>query len=766
GRVPVTVVLPPGESAERHGMFEVAPGIGSIRLSPLDLETFAANEPDLQLFVGPGTRPQLDKVNTWLGTADLRAGLPPGTGFGRGVVVGVIDTGIDVTHPAFRNEDGTTRIRWLMTWGDPQGLHPELEAAYGCTDLSQAPCAIYAAEDINAMLSNERPVPDDAHDFAGHGTHVSGIAAGNGAPSGKEKRKFIGIAPEATLIVASPSPGGGFGDDLVLRSARFVFDRADELGMPAVANFSLGGDFGPHDGTSPLEQGLASFVGDGFPGRAVIVAAGNSGSIVNLGDVAPNASIHTEASVSEHSPVRIPIVTPLSTSGDVFVWVTYRKDDDIRVGLEGPDGVWISPVERGEDVGYDDGAGTTGAVVNDKPGSASMTDDSDGAVVVWSGTWPENGEFAILLEGSGKAQLWVSPQGEAGDHGVFFKQGLREGTVNSPATHPRLLGVGCTLNRISWTPLGSLPIEISSFGVDEPPFEDSLCFFSAGGPTPTGVAKPEILAPGAFVGSAVSNDADPRTHPGSMFDSPSCEDGEACYLVGDRYGLALGTSMSTPVVSGAAALLFEQNPSLTQAMLTEILQASARYPQGNIDAPALMGAGAIDLRQAMKVLTDDSGTIGADPDVGQSWWVLGASNARPDPSWLVEGTIQLRLADATVASGLDGTKLRIEVENGVLARSVLKKRHGLFSFAVAGLAGTGGTEMTVRVLYNGEQIGEEVVLPVGVDAWATGPFTADGGCDCRTAGGSNGREHAALSLFAIGAALTVLRRRRPSRPRA
>jgi MYXO-CTERM domain-containing protein len=167
----------------------------------------------------------------------------------------------------------------------------------------------------------------------------------------------------------------------------------------------------------------------------------------------------------------------------------------------------------------------------------------------------------------------------------------------------------------------------------------------------------------------------------------------------------------------------------------------------------------------MKVLADDTSTIGADPDVVQSWWVLGAGNARPDPSWLVEGTIQLRLADATVASGLDGTKLRIEVENGVLARSVLKKRHGLFSFAVAGLAGTGGTEMKVRVLYDGEQIGEEVVLPVGVDAWATGPFTADGGCDCRTAGGGHGSGHA-LSLFALGAALTVLRRRRPSRPRA
>ena len=138
GRVPVTVVLPKGESAAAHGLFEVAPGVGSIRLSPLELDTYAAQHPSLPLFVGPGTRPQLDRVAQWLGTEDMRAGLPPDAGRGRGVVVGIVDTGVDVTHPAFRDASGKSRIRWLITWGNPQGLHPELEAAYGCTDLSQA----------------------------------------------------------------------------------------------------------------------------------------------------------------------------------------------------------------------------------------------------------------------------------------------------------------------------------------------------------------------------------------------------------------------------------------------------------------------------------------------------------------------------------------------------------------------------------------------------------------------------------------------------
>jgi subtilisin family serine protease len=754
GRVPVTVVLPKGESAAAHGLFEVAPGVGSIRLSPLELDTYAAQHPSLPLFVGPGTRPQLDRVAEWLGTEDMRAGLPPDAGRGRGVVVGIVDTGIDVTHPAFRDASGKSRIRWLITWGNPQGLHPELEAAYGCTDLSQAACAIYAAEDIDAMLANERATPDDVHDFAGHGTHVAGIAAGNGTPAADEQQRFVGIAPDATLIVASPTPGGGFGDDQVLRGTRFIFDRAQELGMPAVANLSLGGDFGPHDGTSPLEEGLAAFVGDGIPGRVITVAAGNSGALVDLGDVAPEASIHTEAMVSEHSPVRAPILIPAAAAGDVYVWIRWNEGESISVGLEGPDGVWISPVSPGDDAGYDDGDGTTAAVVNNQPGNVSMTEDSEGAVVVWSGTWPENGEFAILLEGEGRAEMWTSAQGDAAQHGAFFMKGMRQGTINSPATHPRLLAVGCTLNRHAWAPLGAFGIEIESFGEEEEIIDDSLCFFSATGPTPLGVPKPEILAPGAFVASAMSNDADPRTHSGSMFDNPGCE-GKPCYVVGDRYALAIGTSMSSPVVAGSVALLLEQNPALTQAQATEVLQASARYPQGPVDPRSAMGAGAVDLRHALQALGAE--ITGADPDVVQSWWSLSTETARPDPSALVYGTIQLRRPDGSLASGLDGGLLGVEVDGGVLARPITKSLHGTFGFAVAAREGTGGTEMKVRVTYAGAQIGEQVVIPIGVDAWATGSFAADGGCNCRQAGRAGG-SWAGLALALP--ALVALRRRR------
>jgi subtilisin family serine protease len=765
GRVSVLAPVPKGARAADLGMLEVAPGMASIRLTPAELEGFAAANPGLPLYTGPGTRPQLDLLNAWTGVLDFREATG-GTGTGEGVAVGVVDTGVDITHPGFQTAGGKTRIAWLFTWGSPKGVHPELEQAYGCTDPKQSPCAVYSAADIDAMLANDRMIPDDVHDRVGHGTHIASIAAGNGRSGYDDKTKFAGVAPGATLIVASPSRGGGFGDAETIRATRFIFDRAAEMGLPAVVNLSLGGDFGPHDGTAPLEQGIAAFVGDDKPGRAVVVAAGNSGSLFTLQDLEP-LGVHTEVHVEHHAPARVPIIVPGATKGDVYVFASYLPEDEVSIGLEGPDGVWISPVARTEDAGYDDGEGTTAGIVNDQPGASSMTEDTNGAVVVWSGAWEAGGEFAILVEGEGDVGLWVSAQGDAARSGAYFTQALKRGTINTPASHPRLLAVGCLLNRTRWKPFVGPVLELDGFGPDDEALPDSLCYFSAGGPGPTGAHKPELVAPGAFISAAMSADADPRSFDDTMFEGgDSCPEGQACYVVDDRYALASGTSMSAPMVAGAAALMFQRDPNLTQAQVTEILQASARKPSGRITPESQIGAGALDLRSALAVLAAEAPS-GEPPDVAASYWVLSAESARPDPAWLVHGTVQLRRADATVATGLDGGLLAVEVEGGGrLARRIAKVRHGTFSFAVAGRRGAGGSEMKVRVTYDGALIGEEKTLAVSVDPWARGPFSADGGCDCGLAPGAPARSWGALAVLAAAAlARRPIRRRSRGRPR-
>src|SRR5690606_28112594 len=164
---------------------------------------------------------------------------------GAGVVIGIVDGGIDFTHPDLQHEDGSTRVAWFLDYASqPLGLHPELEQQYGCT-LTDTPCAILSEDDINGALganANDAQVTLPA-DRMGHGTHVASLAAG----SGRANARYMGVAPEATLIVARISETNDDVQDAdVLLATQFVYERADDLGLPAIVNLSLGGDFGPH----------------------------------------------------------------------------------------------------------------------------------------------------------------------------------------------------------------------------------------------------------------------------------------------------------------------------------------------------------------------------------------------------------------------------------------------------------------------------------------------------------------------------------------
>ncbi len=730
GRIPFTVVLPPGIDAASLGLLEVAPGIGAARLPPAGLAGFAAAHPELYLGLEPPRRPLLDVSRQWIHLDSFRAATGKD---GAGVVVGIVDTGIDILHPDFRDKNGKTRIAWLLNAEPPRGLHPEVEHAFGCDDTKQSQCAVYAAADIDALITQGST---SIHDTEGHGTHVTSIAAGNGGISINSKPAFAGVAPGATLIIANPSDDGGFFDPDVLRAAKFVFDRAGALGTPAplpvVCNLSLGGDFGPHDGTSALEKGLSALVGDDKPGRAIVVAAGNSGGLSEVGD-GPSSGIHTEAHVTPGGITRVPLRAGASTKGQAFIWVTFRPGDDIDVALEGHDGSrWIGFTSPGDERGYDDKEGTTAGVVNNHVGkSSSITADTNGAVVVVNGKWPDRSEFNVLLRGAGAASLWVVGTGDVASGtpiGVVFERAIRHGTVTVPASAPGLLAVGCTINRLEWKPLDSPALVIGAAEGAEAPAADGACYFSASGPTPLGVMKPEISAPGGFIVGAMSSEADPRKRKGGLFNTPACPDKDKpCFLIDEQHAVAVGTSMSAPQVAGAIALLMEIDPTLTQARVTDLLQAGARKPTGRVPYDYQLGPGVLDLDGALQALaTEVPG--GAAPDISKSWYTLSSPYAQPDAAFPVWGTIELRRADGSLASGLDGTRFSLSVKNGVVARPLVKVRHGLFRFAVSGAAGHVGEAMTVDVRYDGVSLGART-LPIGTDVWTTnGVVDAVGGC--------------------------------------
>ena len=763
GRVPFTVVLPAGASAPSLGLLEVAPGVGAARLAPTELAVFAAGHPELYLGLEPPRRPLLDVSRGWIHLDQFRA--KSGTsGDGAGVIVGIVDTGIDIHHPDFRDKNGKTRIAWLLNAEPPRGLHPDVEHLFGCDSAKQSQCAVYSATDIDALIAQGSTA---IHDAEGHGTHVTSIAAGNGGISIHKKPKLAGVAPAATLIIANPSTDGGFFDDDVLRSASFVFDRAAALGtptpLPVVCNLSLGGDFGPHDGTSALERGLSAMVGDDRPGRAIVVAAGNSGALTDLGD-GPSSGVHTEARVTPGGITRVPIRASKSASGQGFVWITFRPGDVVDVALEGPDeSRWVGFQSPDEEAGYDDKSGTTAGVVNNHLAkSSSITADTNSAVVVVQGKWADRSEFNVLLRGSGDASLWVVGTGDVapGVSSHFaFERAIRQGTVTVPASAPGLLAVGCTINRLQWKPLGSPPILISGLEGDDHPEPDGACYFSASGPTPLGVMKPEISAPGGFVVGAMSSEADPRKVQGGLFDSTGCPEGAGpCFIVDAQHAVAAGTSMSAPQVAGAIALLMQLKPRLTQAQVTDILEAGARRPIGHVPYDYQLGPGVLDLEGALQALEDDeSKEVPSAPDLAKSWYTLSGSYVQPDAAFPVWGTIELRRADGSLASGLDGKLLSVTVKNGELVRPVVKVRHGLFRFAVVGAAGRVGESVTVEVLYGDGSLGART-LPIGTDVWtADGVIDAVGGCAIDGAPAQTGC--ASGLVVACGLGLVLARRR-------
>src|SRR6185503_11519026 len=104
-------------------------------------------------------------------------------------------------------------------------------------------------------------------DVDGHGTHMAGVAAGNGRATGNKKPayKYLGAAPEADLVVVSLryASDGSVTDDKVLDAVRYVFQRAAALGEPAVVLLSVSKPTGPHDGQDPLDLGISALTGPG-----------------------------------------------------------------------------------------------------------------------------------------------------------------------------------------------------------------------------------------------------------------------------------------------------------------------------------------------------------------------------------------------------------------------------------------------------------------------------------------------------------------------
>jgi subtilisin family serine protease len=771
GQIGALVAVPPGQTAASMGLEPVTDGIGRLRTSALNIDAWAKAHPGAHLEVSPPLHMLLERATYW-----TRAGLARGNyGVdGTGVIVGVADTGLDVSHPSLRDENGKTRVAWMLDLSlKPIGLHPELEDKFGVKDKDGKVTAgaVLSASDIDALLDRNSRAPEDE---VGHGTHVTSIAAGGGTGG------YVGMAPKATIVAVrvTRSNVDGIENDDLLRGVQFLFNRGDEMKMPIVANLSLGGDFGPHDGTMLWERTIASFVGPEHPGRAIVVAAGNSGSIAEH-------AVHQSVRVSAGTKMRVPIATRGASDGGVQVWVTLRSGAKVSVGLDGTDGTWISPIGEGEQAGRNQDGYNAGVIFGSGVSGSPVPQGTRGAVVLWSGAWP-SGIYWVTFEGEGTVDMWMQTTGDVGgvSHPASFAAGVREGTINLPATSPSLIAVGCTINRPRWTSIAhgqvalQVPVLDTAGGrVDRSAAgrevtEGEMCWFSSAGPTVTGVPKPEISAPGAAVIAAMSRQAAPGGH--GIFTTTSCPTASKtqaadprCFQVDDDHAVAVGTSMSAPMVSGAVALLFQRDPTLTQDKITALLQAGAHPFRGLAPYQDQGGPGELDIVGTLDALDQMHTPALYLPSAAKSWITLSADYASADASTAITAIIELRTEDGQHrADFFDARRLQpfatIDGQPVATLPTIMRRGPGVYSYEFVPPQGSGGSSLTLGATFDGNLIVATKTIPVGADIWtANYPSYGRGGCSCDVVGtrGPVGRGRSLLALALGLAAIVTLRAR-------
>jgi subtilisin family serine protease len=782
------VRLPPGVAAGDVGLRAAGPGIARVWGTPAGLLAFADAHPELPMEVTPPMRRLLDSAATFVRVPRAAPFAPRSLVLdGTGVAVGIADTGVDLTHPDFLDASGKTRVAWLIDLGaPPRGVWPQLESQYGLTDATTGAVewgAVWSADDINAALaSNRASLPQDG---IGHGTLVTSCAAGNGSGGTSIYR---GIAPGATIVLARilDSSGNVRSGTEILGGIQFLFDRADFLHLPVVVNLSIGSDFGPHDGTTLWEQSLASHVGPSSPGHVVVAAAGNGGSIAP-GD----APIHNNVFVPKGTTIRVPIVTSGAQSGSVSVWVAMHPGASVHVGLDGPDGTWISPVEPGHAkvVGTETTAYQAEVINGSEPKDSPVPAQSHGAVVIWLGNWPK-GLYTVTLEGSGNVDLYLQGAGDAvmpGAATLGFLDGVREATVSLPATHPDILAVGCTINKTAWTSINhshiglghQVPLLDAAGGMPNPqgmqraPIEGEPCWFSGAGPTLTGVQKPEIMAPGAAIVGALSSQAVPPA-PASIFtvpcpNTPGGQPDPQCSQVDAAHAVSLGTSFSAPIVAGAVAVLLQQNPALTQGQARALLQGGAHRLRGPAPFDDQAGAGELDVLGSLAAANETERAAVIVPSRTQSWLSLGAEYCIADGSTPLQAVLLLRgdqvgNAPAPAAAGFDTGRLAMYAHvSGVSGRSgdvggsaTLEPRGaGVWLATVLVPSGLGSSTLTLGATFDGVDVVDPKTLPIATDHWNADypPQEVMGGCAvARQSRGhtSGGRTESGLLLAAAG----------------
>lgn len=550
------------EGFQRHRWSRIANRIYAADLPLDEIERLGRERGVVYIEAGRTLQPMLETSRAEI-KADIVQAPPAGTpGLdGTGVIVGIIDDGLDFTLDDFRDASGATRIAFL--WDQSLSPRPGEASPAGFGFGVE-----YDAAAINRALQASNPFAvvrtGLASENGTHGTHVAGIAVGNGRshdaqfPAGR----FVGVAPAATIIFVDTKRGSGNLTDSVnlARAVSYIFKKADELGRPCVINISKGGGGGSHDGESIVERAIDDLLVEQL-GRALVKSAGN---------------LHTHRG---HASGRLvsgqtrrltwSVGNDDRTQNEIEIW--YSSRDRLRVRLTSPTGRATPWVHAGEPFDQPADPNNPHITIEAERFTAlngdSLTyievDPPKGAAVP-PGNWIIEIEALEIQDGTFDAWIERDDEHHLGFSGSDFDP-VR--TLSPPGTGHRTITVANYNHHVA------------------PP---AINRSSGRGRTRDGRMKPEVAAPGTDILSSRSLGGRRDGH-GGVFPMRVKKS---------------GTSMAAPHVAGAIALVLQRHPCLTAAQIRAALIASAVRESGMSDFRDDFGFGRVDIARCLKLLDE------------------------------------------------------------------------------------------------------------------------------------------------------------------
>ncbi|WP_083855836.1 S8 family serine peptidase [Barnesiella intestinihominis] len=512
--------------------FNVVTGNLATAVIPMSALVDFAEDPDVEnVDAGNSVKAMTDLAREYSHVDALHVGLPdfPRSFTGKGVLIGVIDTGFDFMHPAFRDAEGNSRI--IHVW-DQSGRNGNASSmGYG------------------VVFDTPELIRSAAHDVSRdtHGTHVAAIAASSADV-------YKGMAPESDIVVVATDKS----ESGIIDALAYLLDYAEKEKKPMAINLSMGTVIGFKDGTDPIASMIDELLDKSGKKCLMAIAAGNEGH--------RNSTIVTEAT-GQGEVINTSFTPPSHMRENIFIGCSTTSAFQVTLSLVGSDGVAFET--------------SISSDVSESVSHENITGEKDYSLVTLSPMKDADGLqrgvsinlYAPLKDG----QKWkLSVTGAAGkyiaccDYGEL-DNGSNASTMAATACGQIPISVGAYVSRDKFTNLqGTERSSDWTVGERYP--------LSGMGPAFDGRDKPDVLAPGAHIISAINNYA--ASYNVNREDLAYTEVDALIPGRTNYWGAMCGTSMATPVVTGIMALWLQANPRLDFDHVRKLIGS----PGSHIDA--------------------------------------------------------------------------------------------------------------------------------------------------------------------------------------